>query len=87
MLLRRVLLQRLLGERQAEAELILALKERAAASGKVHWQAEALKAEADYQVLLSEYDAARATLEQALALRRLLNDTPARWNVMRCCRR
>jgi tetratricopeptide (TPR) repeat protein len=74
-LLRRVLLQRLLGERQAEAELILALKERAATSGKVHWQAEALKAEADYQVLLSSYDSARLILEQALALRRRLNDT------------
>ncbi|MEP6774676.1 MAG: AAA family ATPase, partial [Chloroflexota bacterium] len=74
-LLRRTMLQSWLGERQAEAELILALKERAAASGNVRWQATALKAEADYQVLLSRYDLAISALQQSLALRLTLHDT------------
>ncbi len=74
-LLRRALFQSKLGERQSEAELILALKERAAASGNVRWQAAALKAEADHQVLLSHYDLAMSTLEQSLALRLALDDT------------
>ncbi len=73
-LLRRVVMHHLLGERQAEAEGIGALKERADASGDVSWQATALKVEADYQVVLSQYEPARAALEQALALRQLLGD-------------
>lgn len=75
-LARRIVLQSLLGERPAEAALIGALKQRAAASGALHWQAYALKAAADYQVLLSQYEAAQASLEQALALRQAINDLP-----------
>ncbi|HEY3227748.1 MAG TPA: tetratricopeptide repeat protein, partial [Roseiflexaceae bacterium] len=71
---RQILFRRRLGERETEAQLIAALKAQAVASGSQRWQAEALEAEAAYLVLLSRYDRARATLAQALELRRVLDD-------------
>jgi predicted ATPase/DNA-binding SARP family transcriptional activator len=72
---RRILLARGLGERQVEAEMVARLSERAAASGRLRWQAEALQAEAASQLLLGQYDTARIAAERAIALRRTLGDT------------
>lgn len=71
---RQILLQRALGERQAEAELIARLRARAAASGQARWQAEALQAEAILQLSLSQYAEARVTLQKVLVLRQALAD-------------
>ena len=79
---RRIRLERLRGEREAEAAPIAALKARAAASGNRRWQAEALQAEGTYFVLLGQYDAARAKLDQALVLRRSLQDIGGQ---VECC--
>jgi len=72
---RQILLQRALNERETEAKLIENLKQRAAQSGQLHWQTEALQAEATHQMVLSQYDAARTTLERVLEQRQGLADT------------
>jgi predicted ATPase/DNA-binding SARP family transcriptional activator len=64
---RRIQLQRELGERAEEIELIGRLRSRAVASNSRSWQVEALRAEAAHLVLLSQYDAARPVLKAALA--------------------
>ena len=71
---RQILYRRALGERREEAALIAILHARAAGSGQVRWQAEALQAEGIYRTLLSDYDAARTLLQQALDLRQATND-------------
>lgn len=67
-LLRQIRLRHALGDRQMEGELITALKLRAISSGMERWQAEALRAEATYQILLGQYDIASACLKKALPL-------------------
>jgi DNA-binding SARP family transcriptional activator len=71
---RRIRRQRTLGERQAEEELVAALKSQAQASGLRYWQAHALQADALYHMAVSQYDAAGQLLEEALTLYRSLND-------------
>ncbi|HMA37374.1 MAG TPA: AAA family ATPase [Chloroflexia bacterium] len=75
-LLRRILLQRALGDHAAEAALIAQLEQRAARSGLVRWQAAALQAAGSYQLLLSRYDQATALVQQALERREALEDVP-----------
>lgn len=71
---RRIRLQRTLGERRSEGQLISCLKSQAHASGLPHWQAHALQVEALYHIALSQYDAANRLLEQALPLYQSLDD-------------
>ncbi len=71
---RRILYERLIGERQAEAALIAKLAARAELSGSLYWQAEALQAEAAELITYGQNDEARVVAERALALRETLGD-------------
>lgn len=71
---RRIRLARSLGQREVEGELVAALKQRAATSGLTTWQAEALRAEATYHMLLSQYDSSRVLLKKALWHYRSMDD-------------
>jgi predicted ATPase len=71
---RAISFQRALGDRQAEAALIAELKMRVVGSASMAWQAEALREQATYQTLLSQYDTARPIVEEALGLYQSLDD-------------
>lgn len=71
---RRIRYYRALGERQMEGRSVLALKQRAAASGDRRWQAEAWRTEAASLALLGRYAEAVAGLEQAIPLYETLDD-------------
>ncbi len=73
-LLRWTQLERLLGNRADEAERVAALKRTAASMNDPLWNARARQAEAGSLVATSQYDAARAELELALAGYRQLAD-------------
>jgi len=71
---RQIRLRRILGDREAEGELVAALKERAAAAGQIAWQAQALQSEATHHLLLGHYDSSDALLKEALSLYHSLSD-------------
>lgn len=71
---RRIRYHRALGEREMEGRWVLALKQRAAASGDPRWQAEAWRTEATSLALLGRYAEAVASLEQAIPLYETLAD-------------
>lgn len=66
--------QRALGDRQAEAVLIESLQTRAIGSGLAHWQAEALREQATYQISISQYDTASPIVARALEMYQLLDN-------------
>ncbi|MBM2842407.1 MAG: hypothetical protein HW404_244 [Anaerolineales bacterium] len=73
-LLRWTQLERLLGNRAAEAKRVAALRRTATSMNDPLWNARARQAEAGSLVATSQYDAARAELELALASYRQLAD-------------
>jgi tetratricopeptide (TPR) repeat protein len=71
---REILLQRALGERHVEANLIASLKERANVHGLPRWQAMALELEGEHLILVSQYETAHRPLESALEIWTMLHD-------------
>ncbi|MBN2005828.1 MAG: AAA family ATPase [Anaerolineae bacterium] len=76
LLLRRLGLQQVLGEREQETALIAEIKALVKRSGNAHFRVEILRAEATHAIHLGQYGTAQQLLEETLEQARTLGDRP-----------